>query len=185
MILSALQRQVKGAAAMSRIPAFLPQVRFAGIDCSGAALDMAKDALLGSCEGLAPSNISLVCKEYTEGGHTAPPCFRKGADGQSQRPVGGGRPPTEPLHLPFHLAAPGGAPHACVAVLAGTRAARDSQANDISAFFEKRSGHHRLPHIDRALRRADAWFRTTGIWVAWRSSSGLSQPTKSGVIQLI
>ncbi len=44
------------------------QVRFAGIDCSGAALDMAKAALLGSCEGLAARNITLVCKEYTQGG---------------------------------------------------------------------------------------------------------------------
>jgi hypothetical protein len=44
------------------------QVRFAGIDCSAAALDMAKSALLGSCEGLAPRNISLVCQEYTQGG---------------------------------------------------------------------------------------------------------------------
>lgn len=42
-------------------------MRFAGIDCSGAALDMAKAALLGSCEGLAPGNISLVCQEYTQG----------------------------------------------------------------------------------------------------------------------
>jgi hypothetical protein len=46
---------------------FCTQVRFAGIDCSGAALDMAKTALLGSCEGLAARNITLVCKEYTEG----------------------------------------------------------------------------------------------------------------------
>ena len=43
------------------------------IDCSGAALDMAKAALLGSCEGLAARNITLVCKEYTEGG-SAPGC---------------------------------------------------------------------------------------------------------------
>lgn len=43
------------------------QVRFAGIDCSGAALEMAKSALLSSCEGLAPCNISLVCEEYTQG----------------------------------------------------------------------------------------------------------------------
>lgn len=47
---------------------FCKQVRFAGIDCSGAALDMAKAALLGSCEGLAACNITLVCKEYTQGG---------------------------------------------------------------------------------------------------------------------
>ena len=45
------------------------QVQFAGIDCSGAALDMAKTALLGSCEGLAARNITLVCKEYTQGGY--------------------------------------------------------------------------------------------------------------------
>ena len=56
----------------------LCQVRFAGIDCSGAALDMAKAALLGSCEGLAARNISLVCREYTQGGRPTP-CIQTSA----------------------------------------------------------------------------------------------------------
>lgn len=42
-------------------------VRFAGVDCSGAALAWAKGALLGSCPGLSPENIELVCAEYSEG----------------------------------------------------------------------------------------------------------------------
>ena len=42
-------------------------VRFAGVDCSGAALAWAKGALLGSCPGLPPENIELVCAEYSEG----------------------------------------------------------------------------------------------------------------------
>lgn len=57
-------------AAVRKARSFRMQVRFAGIDCSGAALDMAKAALLGSCEGLAARNITLVCQEYTQGVHT-------------------------------------------------------------------------------------------------------------------
>ena len=42
-------------------------VHFAGVDCSSAALTMAKAALLGSCPGLPAANIELVCAEYNEG----------------------------------------------------------------------------------------------------------------------
>jgi len=42
-------------------------VRFAGVDCSGAALAWAKGALLDSCPGLPEGNIELVCAEYTDG----------------------------------------------------------------------------------------------------------------------
>lgn len=42
-------------------------VRFVGIDCSAAALEMAQSSLLKSCPGLRPQNIELVCAEYNDG----------------------------------------------------------------------------------------------------------------------
>jgi uncharacterized SAM-dependent methyltransferase len=42
-------------------------VRFVGIDCSAAALEMAQSSLLKSCPGLQPQNIELVCAEYNDG----------------------------------------------------------------------------------------------------------------------
>ena len=42
-------------------------VRFAGVDCSAAALGMAKSALLSGCSSLAAENVELVCAEYTQG----------------------------------------------------------------------------------------------------------------------
>lgn len=42
-------------------------VRFAGVDCSAAALDMAQASLIKSCSGLRPQNIELICAEYNDG----------------------------------------------------------------------------------------------------------------------
>lgn len=43
------------------------EVRFAGVDCSAAALEMAQISLLRSCPGLLPQNIELICAEYLDG----------------------------------------------------------------------------------------------------------------------